>query len=52
MFDPQNKTWCATKVDEEGIAVEGYRGYCPDTCQLDVTGTSNIIVGLIQKVCL
>jgi hypothetical protein len=41
MLDPENKPWCATKVDEEGIVVEGFWGHCHDTCPLDANGTSN-----------
>jgi hypothetical protein len=40
MFDPEKKTWCATKIDEEGTYIEGYRGYCHETCPLDINGTS------------
>jgi hypothetical protein len=43
MFDPENKPWCATEVDEEGLAFNGYMGYCHDSCPLDVNGTSNSI---------
>jgi hypothetical protein len=49
MLDPENKTWCATKVDGKGLAVEGYRGHCHDTCPLDVNGTSNSIILLSLK---
>ncbi len=41
MFNPQNKPWCATKVDAEGTVIEGYRGHCHETCPLDLNGTSN-----------
>jgi hypothetical protein len=40
MFEPQNKTWCATKVDEAGKYIEGAWGFCHGTCQLDLNGTS------------
>ncbi len=48
MFDPQNKTWCATKVDGKGLAVEGHRGHCHDTCPLDANGTSNSNIILLK----
>ena len=47
-FEPQNKSWCATKIDEKGLAVEGYKGHCNETCPLDVNGTSNSIINLIK----
>ena len=40
MFHPQNKTWCATKVDAEGTYIFGFWGYCHENCPLDVNGTS------------
>jgi hypothetical protein len=43
MFDPQNKAWCATKVNKEGMVSTGYWGDCHETCPLDVNGTSNSI---------
>jgi hypothetical protein len=49
MLDPENKPWCATKVDEEGIVVEGFWGHCHDTCPLDVNGTSISIILLSLK---
>ncbi len=51
MFDPENKTWCATKVDNKGIAVKGHWGDCHETCPLDINGTSNLI-GFLFKVLL
>ncbi len=50
MYYSGNKTWCATKVDKEGIAKarEGYWGYCHETCPHDVNGTSNSIINLIK----
>ncbi len=44
MFDMENKSWCATKVDEKGKAVEGYWGHCHENCPVDVNGTSNSII--------
>jgi hypothetical protein len=42
MHTESNKTWCATKVDENGRAnsSDDYFGFCDETCPLDLNGTS------------
>ena len=44
-FDEQNKTWCATKVDEDGHVNEpnlsGFWGYCSENCPVDLIGTQS-----------
>ena len=43
-YDTQNKTWCATKVDEFGqYSYRHNKGYCKENCPLDLNGTSNSI---------
>jgi hypothetical protein len=50
MFHPQNKTWCATKVDAEGTYIFGFYGHCHENCPLDVNGTSiKMIIVLVAS---
>merc|ERR1719228_378111 len=40
-FDPDNRAWCSTKVDSNGVHVpgEGEFGYCPQSCLTNILST-------------
>merc|ERR1712106_1012664 len=40
-FDPDNRAWCSTKVDNRGVHVsgEGEFSYCPDSCLTNILST-------------
>ena len=40
-FDPDNRPWCSTKIDNSGVHVsgEGEFGYCPDSCLSNILST-------------
>merc|ERR1719228_1215126 len=40
-FDPDNRAWCSTKVDSNGVHVsgEGEFGYCPQSCLTYILST-------------
>ena len=41
--DPDGRFWCATKLDESGVFVDGNWGYCSDDCFQDEPLSSPMI---------
>ena len=41
--DPDGRFWCATKLDESGVFVDGNWGYCSDDCFQDEPLSSSMI---------
>merc|ERR550532_1228802 len=40
-FDPENRSWCSTKVDSQGVHIsgQGEYGYCPASCRANILTT-------------
>ena len=40
--DPEDRLWCATKLDESGSIVDGNWGYCSNECNQEKDSSSGL----------